>query len=263
MLRFQTKTNVEKDWNAPGPDLLRTRKNARRWLKDDLAEHQGHWYVRTKVGENPWKAWTGPHSREELLEAFEDWSPKDKTVAQWGRKDDAGNVDAKGAVRVRVVDIVHRSGCTDETDKVVALLEAGFPRGVYGGTYVCKQVSGSSSWSQHAYGAAYDHSAYEENDEATDYALRMARENREDDIVLPVWQILGSKNGNAGNASNGDGDWIGSFDWHAGGVDDSHEWHVHVSTGKKKKTGAPACASKSSLAVDPPIEEHGATDAEE
>lgn len=262
MLRFQTKDSPTKDWNEKGPDLLRTRKNARRRIKDDLAEHGGNWYVRIKVGQNPWKAWTGPHDRSEILEAFDDWSPKDGTLAQWGRKIDGGKVEAKGAVRVVVVDVVHRSGCTDETDKVVALMEAGFPPGVYGGTFVCKTVSGSSTYSQHAYGAAYDHSAYEKNDEATDWTLRMVRENREDDIVLPVWQVLGSKNGNAGNASNGDGDWIGDFPWTAGGVDSSHEWHVHVSTGKKKKSGTPSCASKS-LAVDEPVEEHDGTDAEE
>lgn len=263
MLRFQTKSTVEKEWDEKGPDLLRTRKNAKARIKDDLEGHSGNWYVRLKVGENPWKAWTGPHTREDVLDAFQDWSPANKTVAQWGRKTDGGKVEAKGAVRARVIDVVHRSGCTDHTDQTVAILEAGFPRGVYGGTYVCKQVSGSSSWSMHAFGAAYDHSCYEENDEGTDYALRLARENKDGDIQLPVWQILGSKNGNAGNASNGDGDWIGSFEWHAGGCDSSHEWHIHVSTGSKKKTGTPSCASKSALAVDPPIEEHGATDAEE
>ena len=46
----------------------------------------------------------------------------------------------------------------------------------------------------------------------------------------------------------------------AGGVDDSHEWHVHVSAGKKKKTGTPSCASKTfeTEETDP----HEATDQE-
>jgi hypothetical protein len=262
VLRFQTKSNPSKEWKDPGPDLLRTRKNAKARIKDDLAEYGAGWYVRIKVGENPWKAWTGPHERAEILDAFQDWNPKDQTYAQWGRKPADGKVEAKGAVRARVIDVPHRSGCTENTDKVVAILEAGFPAGVYGGTMVCKQISGSSSWSQHAYGRAYDHSCYEKNDAGTDYAIRLARENREDDIQLPVWQILGSRDGRAGVADNGDGDWIGDFGWSFGGCDSSHEWHIHVSTGKSKASGTPSCASKS-LSVDPPVEEHDATDAEE
>jgi len=264
MLRFQTKANVEKDWKDPGPDLLRTRANAKREIKDDLAEYGAGWYVRGKgPNEDQWSKWSGPHDRADLLDGFDDWSPKDKTVAQWGRKDADGKLVAKGAVRIREIQIVHRSGCTDETDKVVALAEAGFPQGAYGGTYVCKQISGSSSWSQHAYGAAYDHSAYDQNDDAADWLARMARENRDGDIQLPVWQILGSRNGNVGSFQNGDDDWIGDFPWSAGGCDSSHEWHCHISAGKKKKTGTPSCASRGGFEDPPPDEAHEATDAEE
>ena len=265
MLRFQLRKNLDKDWSDPGPDLLRTRANAKRGDKGRPRRAGAGWYVRTKAADaDAWKAWTGPHDRADVLEAFQDWSPKDKTVAQWGRKPNAdAKPEAKGAVRVRVVDVPHRSGCTDATDKTVAILEAGFPPGVYGGTMVCKQISGSSSWSQHAFGSAYDHSCYEKNDEGTDYAVRLARENRPDDIQLPVWQIIGSKDGKVGVADNGDGDWIGDFAWSWGGADSSHEWHIHVSTGSGKKSGTPSCASKSAFEDDPPIEGHPATDAEE
>lgn len=258
MRRWQVKGNTEKDWGDKGPDLLRTRPNARVQIKDDMAEHGGGWFVRVQPAGGSWRAWTGPHDRAEVLEAFDDWEPANKTTAQWGRKGNDDKVQAKGAVRCRVVNITAHNGCTDHTDKVIALCEAHNPGAAFGGAYVCKQVSGSSSYSEHAWGAAFDHSAYEANDRDTDWCLRMARENKTDDIQLPVWQVLGSQGGKAGNAGNDD--WVGPFTWHAGGVDDSHEWHVHLSAGKQRHSGTPPCASKSAL---PPDEhDHEGTDNE-
>ena len=266
MRRWQEKDNPEKDWGEKGPDLLRTKPNARARIKSELEAHSGGWMVRVAIGDNGWEKWTGPHERADILDAFDGWKPPDKSRAQWGRKTDDGKVDAKGSIRARVFDVKSHSGCSDHTDRVIALMETAFPAGAFGGAYVCKQVSGSSTWSQHAYGKAYDHSAYDANDRATDWALRMARENRmrdgEEDIVFPAWQILGSKDGNAGNASNGDGDWIGDFPWERGGVDDSHEWHVHISSGKSKATGTPSCAQKGGLPT-PEDDPHDATDGEE
>ena len=202
-----------------------------------------------------------PH-RAEVLDAFQDWSPADKTSAQWGRKDDDGKIEAKGAIRVRVVQIVHRSGCSDATDKTVAILEEGFPAGAYGGPSSASRSPAPRPGPSTPTERPTIIPAYEKNDEGTDYAIRLARENRPDDIQLPVWQILGSRDGRAGVADNGDGDWIGDFAWSFGGCDSSHEWHIHVSTGNGKKSGTPCCASKA-FEDDPPIEAHPATDAEE
>jgi hypothetical protein len=260
MRRWQVKQQPDKNWGAPGPDLLRTRPNARRRIKDDMAEHNGGWFVRTQPAGGDWRAWSGPYERSEVLEAFDDWEPADKTRAQWGRKQgDGSGYDAKGAVQCRVVNITAHNGCTDHTDKVIALCETHNPGAAFGGAFVCKQVSGSSSWSEYAWGAAFDHSAYEDNDADTDWALRMARENQADDIQLPVWQIIGSKGGKAGEASNDD--WVGPFNWDAGGVSDSHEWHVHLSAGKQRHSGTPPCASKAG-GLEVPDHDHEGTDDE-
>lgn len=263
MRRFQIKANPSKDWNDAGPDLLRTRKNARAKLRDDLDQYGAGWFVGLKYPNNDqWQKYEGPVERAELLEAFDNWQPPDKSFARWARKqsDGSGFTDPLGVMRAAVINVKAHNGCTDHTDQVIALLERAWPEGAFGGAFVCKQVSGSSSWSSHAYGRAYDHSPYELNDRVTDWCLRMARENKADDIVLPVWQILGSKNGNVGNGNNGDGDWIGNFDWAAGGCDSSHEWHVHIDTGKSRPSGTPSCAS--TFAV-PEHGSHHATDDED
>ena len=261
MRRWQVKQNPDKGWNEPGPDLLRTRPNARKLIKSDLGEYDAGWHVSTAPPGGDWRPWSGPHKRSELLEAFDDWNPGDGARARWARKaNDGKGYVIKGQVRCAVINVKSHNGCTDHTDTVIALCEYHNPQAAFGGAFVCKQISGSSSWSTHAYGKAFDHSAYEANDRDTDWCCRMARENKTDDIQLPVWQVLGSKGGNAGNA--GGGDWVGPFDWHNGGCDSSHEWHVHLSTGKSKPGGTPACASKSGGLELNEVDPHEATDAE-
>lgn len=261
MRRWQVKQNPDKAWGDNGPDLLRTRENARRLIKDELSGNDGGWHVSTAPPGGDWRAWDGPYKRAEVLEAFDGWNPGDGARARWGRKQSDGTgYTQKGAVRCAVINVTAHNGCTDHTDTVIALCEYHNPGAAFGGAFVCKQVSGSSSWSQHAYGRAFDHSAYEDNDRDTDWCCRMARENRDGDIQLPVWQVLGSKGGKAGNA--GGGNWVGAFDWRAGGVDDSHEWHVHLSCGKSEATGTPSCASKAGGLEVEPIDPHEATDAE-
>ena len=262
MRRWQiNRAPADKDWNDAGPDLLRTTANAKRELKEDLGEHAGGWWVSVDTGKG-FTPYDGPHDRDEILRAFENWKPGDGDRARWARKqaDGSGFTDPKGVVRCAVIDVATHNGCSDHTDTVIALCERHNKGAAFGGAFVCKQVSGSSTWSQHAYGAAFDHSAYDANDRDTDWCLRMARENRDGDIVFPVNQVLGSKNGKAGNA--GGGNWLGDFTWHNGGVDDSHEWHVHLSCGKSQKSGTPSCASKSGGLETAEVDPHEATDAE-
>ena len=248
MRRWQVKGNPSKAWGDKGPDLLRTKANASAAIKRDLGDKGTGWYARVNLrdGFGPWQ---GPVDRAELLEAFDDWAPGDLAIAQYGRKQgDGSGYDVAGVVRCRVIAVKDHAGTTADTDKVIALCEAAYPQGAFGGGAVCKQISGSSSWSQHAYGRAYDHSAYAANDALTDWALRMARENAEGDVLLPVNQILGSQGGRVGNAS---APFVGPWAWRQGGVDSSHLWHGHFSTGKTQGTGVPPCAKgKAALAVE-------------
>lgn len=242
MRRFNVKKNQDKTWKDKGPDLLRTRPNARKTIKSDMENYDGGWYRRQTADDGSWNDWKGPFSRAEVLDHFDGWSPANGNLFQWGRQQEGGGKVVHGTSRCRVFNVQDRANTASATDNVVALCEAAFPQGAYGGTFVCKQISGSSSWSQHAYGKAYDHSCYDDNDEATDWCVRMARENTKDDIVFPVNQVIGSKGGKAGVAQNPDGDWIGPFEWNPGGADDSHEWHVHLSCGERQSSGTPACA---------------------
>ena len=259
MRRFQFKADPAKPWGDAGPDLLRTRKNARRALDGDLGADAG-WFVRVTDRTGDWRPWTGPHTKAAVLEAFGGWNPADKVQAQYGRKVE-GKTEARGAVRCRVIEVRDYANSTPQTNTVIALCKTFNPSAAFGGAQVCKRVAGSSTYSQHAYGKAYDHSAYARNDRDTDWALRMARLNRADDVVFPVWQVLGSKAGRAGNASGDTSTGVGPYEWKNGGVDDSHEWHVHIST-IAKGSGLPACAGRT-FEVDPDLTQpHDAADAE-
>ena len=261
MRRWQVKKNVEKDWSDAGPDLLRTRPNAKRTIKDDLADYGGGWYVRLNPpGDKPAGSWEGPHDRSDVLDAFDGWNPKHGTIAQIGRKQkDGSGFDAKTAIKAHVIEVKTYASATDHANTVAALLEAAHPSGGYAGIYVCKDIGSGSTPSQHAFGAAYDHS-HGDTEAYTEWSLRMARENRDGDILFPAWQIIGAQKRNGeltvGNAS--ESSWLGGFEWQWGGADSSHLWHEHVSAGKSKKTGTPACMRSIPNEEDPELSTEGA-----
>lgn len=64
-------------------------------------------------------------------------------------------------VQVKVIDLwppPATNVCgTPPTRQYVALVRAKFPKARFAGTCVCKKVSGTSTWSDHAYGAAVDY----------------------------------------------------------------------------------------------------------
>ena len=205
MRRWQVKANPSKAWGAGARP---TAHESERELPTKRALEAGAGLGMRAQPARRVRPVAGPVDRAELLEAFDDWAPNDLALAQYGRKQaDGSGYNVAGVVRCRVIAIPERSGTTAETDKAIALCEAAYPAGAFGGAFVCKQISGSSSWSQHAYGRAYDHSAYAANDACTDWCLRMARENAEGDVLLPVNQVLGSQGGRVGNASGRRGPW--------------------------------------------------------
>lgn len=110
----------------------------------------------------------------------------------------------------------------------------------YAGVFACRQIDGSSSWSQHAWGNAVDLFP-----KGTEYAERKARCYKIANAVvwqakhktavnnrrkLPVAEVIDHENGRI---------WTPGASW--GPYGGNTGLHVHV-TAAPKKTGVPPCA---------------------
>lgn len=109
---------------------------------------------------------------------------------------------------------------------IIAAVKAKFPDANIGGTYVCRNVAGSSTPSQHAWGNAVDitRSSTPRMAALSAWAVAQARAGR-----LPIAQVL----------------WWGKDQLHGGTVG-GHRDHVHL-TGSPQMTGIPPCMSRTEM----------------
>lgn len=112
---------------------------------------------------------------------------------------------------------------TPQIETIRAAVTARFPRAVDGGIDSCRKVAGSSRWSQHAYGNAWDifgpgRTATRPDKNYLDSIYWFLNNNR---AALQIDELIWEHRG--------------------GGSAAAHQDHIHVSA-KPKQTGTPACA---------------------
>jgi hypothetical protein len=151
-------------------------------------------------------------------------------------------VEARFVSRIAVIPDLNVENCSSEVETVYSLVEYVFPHRRLGGGFVCKQVAGSSTWSQHAYGKALDHTDADPDsypDERTpqefDWSLRMAREGYD---LFPVHHVIGTQDRQQERQALASEGWI-VRDYPGSGT---HTWHCHYSCGPRDMTGTPGCA---------------------
>ena len=209
-----------KTFNDAGPDLLRKRSNARRQVSADMGPlvHDG-WFVR-RITDGAKTEWSGPMSKHDALAKFDAW----KLLADGfvlGREDAHGVVEAHVVIQHEEVRIIDTADCGPETILGRSLIEHQFPGIKFAGGYVYKQIDGSSSWSDHAYGDAIDETENPpkvQNDDVLDWCARMgATGNMEFDYAL------GSRDGHVVETVAPD------FHIAPSTAASSHLWHCHIS----------------------------------
>jgi len=141
--------------------------------------------------------------------------------------------DVKVVVRGANVSVPDLYNATGAAEQLYGLARYRFADVRLGGAYVCKRISGTVSWSDHAWGDAVDLteavSGSPTNDQITDWVVRMARE----DLIVAA-NILGSQRGRVVSAS------APTFVVEPSSADASHKWHTHVSC--HEHSGVPPCA---------------------
>lgn len=209
-----------KNWTDPGPDLLRPEANARQMLSAALGNKLlDGWYVRKNRNVVKGK-WNGPLRRFEVMELFDSWGTQTVEFIV-GREKPGKGPEALYVVRREVVKIDSISNCSPGTSLVHSLIHKQFPRIKLSGAYVYKQISGSSSWSDHAWGTAIDETEsppQPTNDETLDWVSRMGQSG-----LMDYDYALGSRNGRVVQASAPD------FRVVSSSASSSHLWHVHIS----------------------------------
>jgi hypothetical protein len=214
--RFRVRP-ASKGWNTKGPDLLRTKDDARRQLSSILgpAEELNRVYV--KVGDGKWRSVTGKGS---ALDRFDDWTGAGTTFMVSEKIDD--RYEPRAVVQHESVRVIPLDNCSPNTSWVWSLIKHQFPQIEFGGGYVWKQVSGSTSWSDHAWGTAVDAVSDPEhgvrNDDVMDWVARMGAGRHMD-----YDYALGSRRGVVVKAV------APGFVIEPSTASTSHLWHVHVS----------------------------------
>lgn len=234
MDRYQVKVPAKK-WGDAGPDLLRTKESTKAQVHD-LLDQAGRWNWRKQTQHGEWFEWRVLGNRQDVL----DWldsalhSLGNGQLAQIGLSDTKGDPDPRVVIRGCNVVIPDLSGATSRAEMTHGLVRYRFPDIKFAGCFVCKQISGSSSYSDHAWGDAVDETenpgAGVHNDDVTDWCIRMGAAD-----LMPIVQVLGSVNGKVVNAEARNG-----WDIRPGGADDTHKWHVHMSN--ILHDGTPPCA---------------------
>lgn len=216
MKRYRVR-KANQNWDAEGPDLLRTRVNSIRAIRGLIQPAQNaNWYIRREEAKG-FEDWAGPMSKAEAVNKYENWSPsKKKLTFQMGRKNKGGKIEPVIVAQYEAVQDLN-IGCSAGAEAIHSLVQHQFPNVKFAGGYVCKQILGSSSWSDHAWHDAVDESFYSANDKGTWWSVRMARSGNMDFDYL-----LGSREGKVGMSAAPD------YGWDPGGPS-SHTWHVHYS----------------------------------
>jgi hypothetical protein len=233
MRRFQVANGV-KAWTDEGPDLLRARPRAVHAAGKLLAWREK--YVgRVLHASTKGEPWDELGSRRKALKwldaALEGAHAGDRVqigIQRWS------DVEVRAVVRTTEVTITHLEGATPDTEIVNALYQSAFPKSLFAGAYVCKEIEGTSDYSDHAWGDAVDRTATDgaPNDAMTDWGARMAADKN-----MTVAYILGSRNGDVVQA---DKRLVGNWRLRPSDASSSHLWHVHTSI--RKHTGTPPCA---------------------
>lgn len=214
---------VRKDnqtWADEGPDLLRVRKNARKQLVAVMADRHSDWYTRKVKDDGTKTEWVGPISKFEALALFDGSSLAGIDLVFGYAKPENHPKPVVIVKRERVV-IKKLDNCSPATSLAHSLVEHQFPHLSMSGAYSYRQVSGSSSWSDHAWGTAFDeteHPPDTPNDKTLDWVARMGRSG-----CMNYDYALGSQNGHVVMVSAPD------FDVVPSGAASTHLWHVHTS----------------------------------
>jgi len=212
--RYRVRT-ATKTFASAGPDLLRTRANARRQLSADMGQEHFGWYFRLEDGK-----WSDKVSKNDALLRFDTW--KSKLDLVFGREDSkTKKVVPKIITRREDVSLIPTPDCSAKVILGRSLIEHQYPRVQFAGGYVYKQIAGSSSWSDHAWGDAIDmteNPPEPTNDETFDWTTRMAASGNMD-----YDYALGSRKGRVVQSSAPD------FKVVPSSAASSHLWHVHIS----------------------------------
>lgn len=209
-LKYYSVKGPTKRWSDHGPDLLMTRPDARRKLRDKIREKSGPFFY--KIGN---RDFIKVETRAEVLDAFDSWRSEEYFKVASGTKD-----SVVMTVRRYRVPFLELANCSPETSVVHSLIQFRFPGIKFAGGYVWKETS-PGVWSDHAWGTAVDEtenpSAGVLNDDVTDWVARMRRAG-----FMQFDYALGSRRGDVVIVRS-DGSISPSS------ASDSHLWHVHVS----------------------------------
>lgn len=212
MLRYRVRSGA-KTFRDPGPDLLRTRPNARRQVRSVLGDRKGGWFTRVDGREDG--EWKGPMSKADAVAKFDAWkAPLGEFL--FGQKD-GRKIEAQAVCRVENVRELEVPNCSQGVSTNWSLAKHQFPDCVFAGGYVYKQILGTNEWSDHAWGDAVDETP-KDNDALFDWNTRMARSGNMDYDYL-----LGSRKGKVVQSSAPD------FDVEPSSAASSHLWHNHMS----------------------------------
>ncbi len=239
MQRYQVRQH-SKEWNDKGPDLLHTRRSAIERTVDLLGD-AGPWHWRKRGTGGAWMPWRKLGDRQAVGVWLEEALPgfNDGQMGQLARPSGANLMVQTVAIRAAQVAVPDLANATGRAEITHGLVRHAFGDIRFAGCSVCKRYGGSTDprvgFSDHAWGDAVDESenkpAGVHNDDVTDWCLRMAIER-----LLPVEQVIGSRNGHEVEAS--------APDFHVGPYDDTptagtHLWHVHLSC--RRHEGIPPC----------------------
>lgn len=205
-----------------GPDLLRPRANARQRVRAIMAERTQAWSFRTVLADGSHTAESTPLSRHAVLVRYDEWAAKP------GRARDfvlLHRGDAQIVVRHERVRRLALENTSPATIVLHSLIAHQFPKLKMAGAYLFRQISGSSDWSDHAWGTAIDESAagvgneVETNAETTDWLSRMGKSR-----CCSFDYALGcSRGGQVVSVAAPD------YDIEPSGAAASHKWHAHIS----------------------------------
>jgi len=209
-----------------GSDLLRPEANARRTLAGRLMVAQAvNLHTRHERLDGTKTEWKPAVNRGEALDRFDRFAAAfaadrvgDRFVVAHEKKD--GSKVVLAAVNGEDVKILALTGCSPATSQCWSLVKHQFPDVIFAGGLVSKQISGTTDWSDHAWGTAFDSTqgAKTTNDEQFEWLVRMARAGCTDFDYL-----LGSRAGRVVESYAPD------FDIESSGAASSHLWHIHAS----------------------------------
>jgi hypothetical protein len=204
---------------------------------------QGPWFWRKQRPSAVFFPWREVGVRKVVAPFLDETLP----TLSGGQLGQLGHGDGKATIELRaeavpVPDLVNSTGRAETTH---ALVRHQFPDVRFSGCFCCKQFNHDCNapavpnvgWSDHSWGDAVDETENQPagvfNDDVFDWAHRMAKAG-----LLPVEQVIGSRNGREVTASAPD--WrVGLFD--STPTQGSHLFHVHLSC--RKHEGKPPCTS--------------------